>query len=89
MYTAWRYYNSTQSGAYVESADESTGLNRGDRIISIDETEIGSASDISNYINTKSVGDTVNVIVMRRGKTVTVSITLKEKVPDTSSTQTN
>lgn len=89
MYTAWRYYNSTQPGAYVESADESTGLNRGDRIISIDETEIGSANDIYNYINTKNVGDTVNVIVMRRGKTVTVSITLKEKVPDTSSNQTN
>lgn len=85
VYTAWRYYGSTQAGAYIESADESTGLQRGDRVISIDENEIGSASDISNYVNTKAVGDTVSVVVMRRGKTVQLSITLKEKVPETTS----
>lgn len=89
MYTAWRYYGSTQQGAYIEEADESTGLKRGDRVISIDENEIGSASDISNYINTKAVGDTVNIVVMRRGKTVSVSVTLKENVPTTAKNSSN
>lgn len=89
VYTAWRYYGSTQAGAYIESADESTGLQRGDRVISIDENEIGSASDISNYINTKAVGDSVSVVVMRRGKTVQLSITLKEKVPETAQNSSN
>lgn len=84
VYTAWRYYGSTQAGAYIESADESTGLQRGDRVISIDENEVGSASDISNYVNTKAVGDSVSVVVMRRGKTVQLSITLKEKVPEST-----
>ncbi len=89
VYTAWRYYGSTQAGAYIESADESTGLQRGDRVISIDENEIGSASDISNYINTKAVGDSVSVVVMRRGKTEQLSITLKEKVPETAQNSSN
>ena len=89
MYTAWRYFGSSQPGAYIEAADSSTGLNVGDRIISIDENEISSASDISNYINTRSVGDKVKIVVMRSGKTVEVEVTLKEKVPSDTKSATN
>ena len=89
MYTAWRYFGSSQPGAYIEAADSSTGLNVGDRIISIDENEISSASDINNYINTRSVGDKVKIVVMRSGKTVEVEVTLKEKVPSDTKSATN
>lgn len=89
MYTAWRYFGSTQPGAYIEEADESTGLKPGDRIITIDENEISSSDDITNYINTRSVGDNIKIVVMRGGKTVEVEVTLKEKLPETSQSSTN
>ncbi len=89
MYTAWRYFGSAQPGAYIEAADESTGLKVGDRVISIDENEVSSASDIANYINTRSVGDKVKIVVMRSGKTVEVEVTLKEKLPASEPNGTN
>lgn len=89
MYTAWRYYGSAQPGAYVEKADDSTGLQRGDRIISINDTEVSSSSDITNCINSLVVGDNVKLVVMRHGKTVEVTLTLKEKTQGTSSSESN
>ena len=69
--------------------DDSTGLQRGDRIISINDTEVSSSSDITNCINSLVVGDNVKLVVMRHGKTVEVTLTLKEKTQGTSSSESN
>lgn len=84
IYGAMRYFRSNQAGVYVYEAAANTGLQKGDRIITIDGNEVTESADITNYINTLSVGDTVTIVVMRSGRTAEVSVTLTEKVPETA-----
>ncbi len=72
------------AGVYIFESNEKLGVSFGDRIISINETEITSSADISAFLKKCSVGDTVKLTVMRSGKTVTVSIKLVEKKPAAS-----
>ena len=54
-----------------------TPNNVGDVIVSIDSSEIKSFEDLANYIDSKSVGDTVSVKIMRGGEEQTVQVTLE------------
>jgi S1-C subfamily serine protease len=49
----------------------------GDVIVAIDSAEIKSFEDLARYIDTKEVGDTVQLRVMRGGSETTLSITLE------------
>ncbi|HXX59565.1 MAG TPA: trypsin-like peptidase domain-containing protein, partial [Dehalococcoidales bacterium] len=49
----------------------------GDVITGIDGQSITSISQLSAYIATKNVGDTVNLTVLRSGQTLTVAVTLQ------------
>lgn len=72
------------SGMYVaEVSNESVteaGIQRGDVITQIDDTDITSANTISNYIMDKKPGDTVTLSVTRglTGETFTCEVTLTE-----------
>ena len=86
---SWYYYGTTETGCYVNSVEsgsnaESAGFRKGDRIISIDGTEVESSTDIKNVISGKSVGDQVEFVVERSGRTGTLSLTLEEKIPDSA-----
>ncbi len=82
IFYAYQYFKSTTPGVYVFETNESVGVKYGDRIISINGTEISSSSDISSILKTCSVGDTVQLSVVRNRKTVTLDVTLIEKVPE-------
>ena len=82
IFYAYQYFKSTTPGVYVFETNESVGVKYGDRIISINGTEISSSSDISSYLRTCSVGDVVQLSVVRNKKTVTLSVTLIEKIPE-------
>ena len=58
---------------------EAGGLKAGDRIVSIDGTEIGTKDDLSSLMQTHSAGDVLSITVARQGQMQTVSVTLGEK----------
>lgn len=61
-----------QSDAYA------AGLQTGDMIVSINGAQIDSEEDIQAQTKNLKVGDTVNIVIRRRGKDYKVDITLTE-----------
>ena len=83
--TAARYgYQLTiDKGVYVfqvrlDSPAGVAGLQRGDVILSINDKEVNSVTDVRNEIATHKVGDKVKLKYERNGKESTVDITLRE-----------
>ena len=68
----------------TDSGDMGTG---GDIITAVDGQSVTSVQDLSQYIRTKSVGDTVTLTVLRDGQTISVNVTLGTW-PETGVTQT-
>ena len=60
------------------------GLQQGDIIVKIDGQEVKSGSDLTEYKDTKSPGDTVSLEVYKyaTGSTETVSVVLSEQTPE-------
>ena len=58
---------------------ERAGLQSGDRIVSIDGTEIASKDDLGTLMQKHAAGDTLNITIARNGQMQTVSVTLGEK----------
>lgn len=79
----------TELGVYVYSVNDGSGadkagLKRGDRLISIDGTEVSSYSVLSKILDKHSVGDTVKVVYSRNGEQKTVNVKLIEYKPTTN-----
>lgn len=72
QYPAGVYITGVVSGSGAEEA----GLQAYDRIISIDGTEISDYTTLSSYIKSKSVGDTVTLVVSRNGQEISIDVTL-------------
>lgn len=74
-------------GAYVsgygdapeKSAAKAAGIKEGDVIIKLDETPIKSSSALIEYVGRKRPGDKINVTVDRKGKTLVIPVTLKNR----------
>ena len=58
---------------------EKGGLKAGDRIVSIDGSEIGTQSDLGTLMQNYKAGDTMEITVARDGQMQTVTVTLGEK----------
>jgi len=76
-------YGVNEKGVYISevtsnSAASKAGLKSGDRIVSVDGTDVSSATDVKSAIEKKAVGDTVKIKVSRNNQTVEVSVTLGE-----------
>ena len=74
-------YGVSALGVYVADVTkgggaEAAGVQRGDRIISIDDTAVSSTSTVKSYLVDKQVGDTVTLQVERDGKVLTLNVTL-------------
>jgi putative serine protease PepD len=68
---------SAASRAGLRGGVGTTPNNVGDVIVAIDSAEIKSFDDLANYLDSKKVGDTVSVKIMRGGQEQTVQITLE------------
>ena len=71
-------------GAFIvdfaeNSSAKSAGLQKGDIVIQLDETEIKSSAALIEYIGRKRPGDKINVKVDRKGKLLTIPVTLKNR----------
>lgn len=79
-------YGVNQLGVYVMALTEGTkaeasGLKVGDCLVAIEDTQIGSMTDLKKILQEHAVGDKVKVIVSRNGKLVTLEVELSESVP--------
>ena len=58
---------------------EKAGLQAGDRIVSVDGTEIASKDDLGTLMQKHAAGDTLSITIARDGQMQTVNVTLGEK----------
>jgi serine protease Do len=74
-------------GAYVDgfgdfadrSAAKAAGIQKGDVIVKLDEFPIKSSSALIEFVGTKRPGDKITVTLDRKGKTVVIPVTLKNR----------
>ena len=73
-------------GAYVadfsedgKSAAKEAGIQKGDVVVKLDETEIKSSSALIEYVGRKRPGDKIQVTVDRKGKNIVIPVTLKNR----------
>ena len=77
-------FNVNAYGVYVVDVvqggpADKAGLKVGDRIVSIDGTEIAQKDDLGTLMQQHTAGDTLSITVARNGQMQTVSLTLGEK----------
>ena len=63
---------------------EKAGLQAGDRIVSVDGTEIASKDDLGTLMQKHAAGDTLSITSAREGQMQTVNVTLGEKTASNS-----
>lgn len=78
-----KMYNLT-IGVYVQSVDTfskaaTAGLKAGDVITKIDDTDIKTMDELTNYIKSKNIGDTVTLKINRSGEELEISCELIEE----------
>ncbi len=71
-------YRVSELGLYVYESTQDAIL-KGDRIVSFEDNVIDSYASFKSILKEYEVGDTVNLGVVREGKTLSVSITLQER----------
>lgn len=74
-------YGQYKEGVYIvgiqkNSAAESAGLKEYDRIISVDGKEVTTSTELKKEITSKSVGDSVKIVVERDGEEIEITATL-------------
>jgi len=63
---------------------EKAGLQAGDRIVSVDGTEIASKDDLGTLMQKHAAGDTLSITIAREGQMQMVNVTLGEKTASNS-----
>ena len=63
---------------------EKAGLQAGDRIVSVDGTEIASKDDLGTLMQKHAAGETLSITIARDGQMQTVNVTLGEKTASNS-----
>ncbi len=61
------------------SPADQAGLEPGDRVISIDNTEIAAQEDLGTIVQSHAAGDTISITVARGGQLVSLNVTLGEQ----------
>jgi serine protease Do len=82
LYYAYQKYGITSTGVIIIESRNTSELQLGDIIVSVNGSAISSASDIELILKQFSVGDTITLTVKRNNENKEVKLTLTEKVPD-------
>ena len=83
------YYGLEHTGVYLQSVQSGSiadlgGLRAGDRLVSFGDAQITTGDDLKTALAAHSVGDRVDVKVVRNGKEYTHSLVLTEYVPESA-----
>lgn len=89
MYSMY-YFGNSKPGCYVYTVErgsnaEAVGIKQGDRIVSVNSTEITAKADVDTILKDASVGDVITIEIERLGQTATTELELEEYVPTTRS----
>ncbi len=76
------YYGLREFGVYVMETTRNNGLMPGDRIISINGKNIETAAHVSEAVISGKVGDTLNFVIVRDGKTMDLPVQVLEQIPE-------
>lgn len=84
-------YGVSETGLYIQGIDTGSkasvaGFRVGDRIVSVDGTEVNTADEFDDALAEHEVGDEVTIRVSRDGRTADISLELEEYEPESSST---
>ncbi len=82
LMSAYQNYGVTTTGVIIIESKYSSELYCGDKIVSINNVQISSSTDIKLLLKSCSIGDRIKVVVLRNGEEKTAEIILREKVPD-------
>jgi serine protease Do len=75
LFTAMRYGLSS-TGVFVAEEHEASGLEPGDRIISVNGERVWSAAEVKAVYENYNVGDVLNLVVARGGREYKTTVTL-------------
>lgn len=85
--TAWKYGVSS-AGVYVQkltnTVSQQAGFQPGDRIVAINGTQVSSVAQVNKILDGCSIGDEVQVTVVRGNQQGTLTMTLPEYQPGSS-----
>ncbi len=76
------YYRVNALGLYISGSEYNSELRSGDRIISLDGTEITAYADYKGVLSEHEVGDSLKMVVVRGGKTIEVEVYCYEQTPE-------
>ena len=79
-YSAW-YYGVNSLGVYVYESKYSDQIKSGDRLVSVNSTEVSTSAEVNSVLGEYKVGDVVDIRISRGGKQIDVALTLQEYVP--------
>ncbi len=85
-------YQLSATGAYVAAASggaAKAGIEEGDIITKIDDTDVTSANDVILAVRSKSPGDTVTVEINRNGETKSMEVTLGSDADSSSASESS
>ncbi len=68
------------AGVVEDSPAAEAGLQEGDIITQVNDTQITSSSDLKSYINASQVGDILTLSVYRQGNTLELTVTVGEQI---------
>lgn len=76
-------YGLNSTGVYVMgvtegSSAEQAGIQAGDRIVSVAGKEVTSSADVTSTVSEHQVGDQIEIVISRNGRTGTTTVTLQE-----------
>lgn len=79
----------TDAGTYIGtvgegSAAENAGLKTWDRVVSFDGVEVTDSVQLKTLVDECEVGQSVEIVIVRGGTTMTLSIIMGEEIPDTA-----
>lgn len=75
-------YRVNSLGVYVAESKYSDDIKSGDRIASINGTEVSTSAGVKSALSGCAVGEVVNVTVVRGGRLIDVKLTLREYIPE-------
>ena len=76
------YYGIEKIGVYVIESKYATELGNGDRIVSLNGTEIETTADMKELFKDCKAGDVITIVAERGGESFTCSLTVRKYVPD-------
>lgn len=79
--TAMYYFHIRATGVFIYDSAFTEELKYGDLVLTVNGREVSKASDIRTLINRHAVGDVLQFVIQRGQQQLTVSLTLRERVP--------